>query len=137
MSPHDEQTIRAFITPERRTRWLDALASQRRRRAILNRLSHGRDLDERFATPVPSTTDVAATLRALGSPEVCYVMSDNRDLDGRELPLDEAVLRAELGGLGTLISCVPGRLAYYSGESGSHCRMLLRRSRERLPKPIE
>jgi hypothetical protein len=54
-------------------------------------------------------------------------MSDIADIDGRELPLAEAVDRAELGGFGTIVSCIPGRLAYYYDESGAR-RLLLSRA---------
>jgi hypothetical protein len=48
-------------------------------------------------------------------------------IDGRELPLAEAVAAAQAGEWGTLISCVPGRLAFYYGECGVR-RMLLERA---------
>jgi hypothetical protein len=54
-------------------------------------------------------------------------MSSIAALDARELPLAEAVTETELGGWGTLISCVPGRLAYYYDESGDQ-RLLLERT---------
>jgi hypothetical protein len=127
MHPHEEALVRAFIAPERRTRWLEGLASAKRRRKQLDRLNHCRDLDDRYATAVPSSADVAALLRSRGAPETCYVLSDTPGLDGREMPLAEAVCEAELAGWGTLLGCVPGRLAYYYDEAGLR-RMLLERA---------
>lgn len=127
MNPHEEAVVRAFIAPPRRARWLDALASAKRRRPFLDRLNHCRDIDDRYAKPLPPASDVVALLRSLGAPANCHVMSDNADIDGRELPLAEAVDRAELGGFGTIVSCFPGRLAYYYDESGSR-RLLLSRA---------
>ena len=113
-------------------RWLDALASPKRRRRFLDRLNHCRDLDERYASPLPSSTDVAALLRSLGAPTECHVLSDLADIDGMGLPLADAIDRVELGGFGSILSCVPGRLAYYLDESGTGRRLLLVR---RQPPP--
>jgi hypothetical protein len=122
----EEATIRAFISPPRRTRWLESLASAKRRRRFLDRLNHCPDIDERYATPLRSNADVVAVLEAHGAPPTCYVMSNTAALDSREMPLAEAVAEAELGGWGTIISCLPGRLAYYYDECGER-RMLLER----------
>jgi hypothetical protein len=135
MHPHEESTIRAFIVAASQARWLGALASRKRRRGFLDRLNHCRDLDERFATPVASDVDVIAALRTLGSPTICYVMSDFATIDGLEMSLDEAVNQAESGGWGTIISCIPGRLAYYSDEAGSRRRMLLERFEAQPRRP--
>jgi hypothetical protein len=129
MHPHEEAVVRAFIAPPRRARWLDALVSAKRRRAFLDRLNHCRDIDDRYAKPLPPGSDVVALLRSMGAPTDCHVVSDIADIDGRDLPLVEAVDRVELGGFGTIVSCLPGRLAYYSAESGSR-RLLLWRERD-------
>ena len=47
-----------------------------------------------------------------------YVTSENAKLDGREMEL-EAALKETVGyQMGTLISCVRGRLAYFEDEDG-------------------
>jgi hypothetical protein len=129
MHPVEEATIQAFISPQRRTRRLESLASGKRRRRFLDRLNHCRDIDERYATPLASDADIVAVLRGHGAAERCYVLSDTGVLDGRELSLTEAVAEAELNGWGTIISCLPGRLAYYCDEGGER-RMLLERKAE-------
>lgn len=127
MHPHEEATIRAFIAPPRRPRWIESLASAKRRGGFLDRLNHCRDLDERFTNPLPSNADVPALLRSRGAPKMCYILSATEIIDGQELPLVEAVAQAEQNGWGTLISCVPGQLAYYYDECGER-RMLLERT---------
>jgi hypothetical protein len=124
MNPQEEATVRAFIVPHRRERWLEALASAKRRRRFLDRLNHCRDIDERYATPLAGGADVISLLRSRGAPANCYVLSDVADIDGREMPLAEAISRAELEGFGTLFSCIPGSLAYYHDERGAR-RLLL------------
>ncbi len=65
-------------------------------------------------------------LRFRGAPDRCYVISDYKAIDEREMPLAEAIWQAEWSQMGTLISCLPGRLVYYYDESGAR-RMLLER----------
>jgi hypothetical protein len=126
MYPHEEATIRAFITPPRRTRWLESLASAKRRAPFLDCLNHCQDIDERYATPLPSNADVVEALQARGAPATCHLLSATTALDGREMPLAEAVAESEMGGWGTIICCLPGRLAYYYDECGER-RFLLER----------
>lgn len=92
--------------------------------------NHCRDLDPRFATLIPSNqqsaTSIEALLRRNGAPETCYVMSDNRDMDGREMSLSDALSETVGMDAGTLISCVPGKLAYFELE-GFDGRYILQR----------
>jgi hypothetical protein len=137
----EEALIRAFITPEKRARYLDKLASpKKRRKFIAERLYHMGDLDPRYARKlepgmplvpfeerhdahIETTYDV---LRGRGAPANCHVISTNDDLDGHEMDLLSA-LRAIVGRQdGTLISCVPGRLGYFEGE-GYNERFILER----------
>jgi hypothetical protein len=127
MNEIEEAIIRAFITPARRTRWLESLASTKRRARMLDRLNHCRDLDERYATPLPSNTDVVALLRSRGAPAMCCVLSCTKEIDGQTLPLSEAFWAVELSGLGAIISCIAGQLGYYYDEWGER-RILLERS---------
>lgn len=55
-------------------------------------------------------------LAGRGAPNVCYVFAEGPAPDGRCLPLDEALCSTIGRGMGTILSCVPGRLAYYEGE---------------------
>jgi hypothetical protein len=93
---------------------------------MLDRLNHCQDLDVRFAVPLPSNADVVAMLRSRGAPATCYVLSATASIDGQVLPLAEAISAAEFGGWGTILTCLPGRLAYYYDECGAR-RMLLER----------
>lgn len=128
MHPDEEATIRAFISPQRRTRWLELLASPKQRDGILDKLNHCRDLDGRYATLLPSNTNILKLLQDHGAPDKCYVISATSSLDGRELQLSEAILQTELGGWGTILSCVPGQLAYYYDECGERRMLLTRKS---------
>lgn len=120
-SEHDVALVRAFIAPQRRDRYLSLLASARGREKLRRALAHCRDLDSRCVHELPAgvhTSDqIAGLLRGRGAPAECVLLAEDAALDGRQMPLAEA-LEAIVGrGLGAFVSCVPGRLAFYEGES--------------------
>lgn len=122
MSLADEEAlIRAFVVASRRTRYLDLVASKKRRPKFLLKLGHFADLDPRFATELHGveTSDhaVIARLKKLGAPDECYVISDSA-LDGLRLPLDEAVRKVVMYGMTSFVSSIPGRLAFFRNEEG-------------------
>src|SRR5687767_10773451 len=89
LDPREEQLIRAFAEPTKRDRYLQLLGTPRRRRKALDTLYHSITFDERYATELPSKTDVHSLLRAKGAPAQCYVISPNARIDGREMLLAE------------------------------------------------
>ena len=118
---HETALVNAFVVRERRARVIELLRNSRRRIKVLNQLYHFRDLDPRFLVSVPPARQRAEALAALlaerGAPAECHLISTTRELDGRDLPLD-VVLRQIVGvGGGNLVSCIPGRLGYFEGES--------------------
>lgn len=127
MHPHEESLIRSFILSERRPRWLQCLQSSKKRAQILDNLNHCCDIDDRYALTIPSNADVNKLLESRRAPSICYVLSDNHEIDGLELLLTEAIEKVKLGGWGTLIGCIPNRLAYYYDECGER-QMILERS---------
>ena len=128
---HATALFAAFVLPDRRDRYANLLTSSKGRAKLRAGLAHLRDLDPKYTHPVRSANEdaagIAADLRARGAPAECYVVSESAELDGRTLPLD-AALEAVVGqGMGTLISCVPGKLGYYEGEDPGQ-RMILARA---------
>ena len=122
MSSVDPATalIDAFVRPARRARLRGLLGSAKGRAKLRAGLAHFHDLDPRYACLVPASAEspagIAALLRARGAPATCYALSEDTRLDGRALPLEEALAQVVGRGMGTVLSCVPGRLAYYEGE---------------------
>ena len=127
MNDHESKTVDAFIVKQKRERYRSFLANPKKRVRLLDRLNHSPDLDPRFAEPLAKDADVPAILREHGSPKQVYIISCAGAIDGRTLPLDEAVRETEAHGWGTIISCVPGRLAFYYGEEGEGRALLERR----------
>ena len=62
------------------------------------------------------TSKILAQLLALGAQPTCHLISENTDLDGRDPTLTDALDEIVGSMHGTLVVCVPGKLAYYEGE---------------------
>jgi len=109
--------VEAFLTSEKRARWGHYLAQPKRRREILSTLDRPLPCLPGLATAVPEDQDypgsLEALLRAKGAPATCHLLLVAHRLDGRELPLAEALNLICLQGQGALLSCLPGRLAYH------------------------
>jgi hypothetical protein len=52
-----------------------------------------------------------------GAGTTCWVISENEDFDGREMDLESAIGKAIDGQTTTILSCIPGKLALFVGET--------------------
>jgi len=115
-----ELSLAAFLLEDRRDRFLQLLASKVGRQKLRARLAHFPDLDPSVCVPIRSSdqsaTAIAALLRSAGANLTCFVVAERSVLDGRSMPLTDALDAVVGRGSGALISCVPGRLGYYEGE---------------------
>ena len=136
MNEHEEQIVAAFIVKQMRERYRFLLGTDdvRRRGECCNRLNHCCDFDERFVTWLPrdprSTMrkfEIAEQLRVKGGPADVYVFGSADSVDGKTLRLLDAMDQIEAMGFGALISCIPGKLAYYYDELGARRAILERR----------
>jgi hypothetical protein len=128
---HEEGLVRAFVIRSKQERMLELLRKPKRRRDVLVTLPHFRDLDPRFARIVPQPHAASSILRLLqsrGAPAECYVVSEDEDLDARIMPLASALDAVVASGMGTLLSCIAGRLGYFEGEMPGERYLLDRRA---------
>jgi hypothetical protein len=118
---HETAMINAFVLPAKRARLIEFLRSPKHRGKALATLYHFRHLDTRFLieiAPSEQHADAIATLlTGRGAPAECHLISTDLELDGRDLPLVDALRQIVGFGGGTLVSCIPGRLGYFEGES--------------------
>ena len=125
-----ELGLAEFLRKDRKARFRRLLASTEGRQKLRRRLAHFPDLDQACCVQIPPAKQTPAAiediLAAADAPPMCFLISEDPTLDGRDLPLRDA-LEAIVGqGQGTLLSCVPGKLGYYEGE-GPKSRYVLRR----------
>ena len=121
-----EAGLALFLEPSSRGRFRHALTSARARSKFTAKLAHFAHLDERVATKVIDKSLVAAKLHKLGAPRVCYVMSEDSEIDGRFIPVEDAIRLTVEGDAGSLISCLPGLLGGYVGEEPNAAWILRR-----------
>jgi hypothetical protein len=115
---HEEELIKAFFVPTKRERYLEIVSKPKKRQKFLRELAHFKDLDPIYAKPVNlNRAGLAALLKQKRAPDVCWVVSEISEIDGKLIPVENAL--AELGrDMGTFLSFVPGRLAYFEDEDG-------------------
>lgn len=117
---HEEELIRAFFLPTKRQRYLDFVSKPKTRQKFLRELAHFKSLDARYLTKIPANKqhaiDIAQILVQKGAPLLCWVTSEDSRLDGKEMPLADALREVVGYQMGTFLSCVPGKLAYFEDE---------------------
>jgi hypothetical protein len=127
----DEQLLARFFVPTKRERYEEMISHPKKRVKFLRELAHFKSLDPRYVVPMLSKKlfpdQIAQILSQKGAPRSCWVTSENRDLDGREMPLLEALKELVGGQMGTFLTCIPGRLAYFEGEEMGDRSILERR----------
>jgi hypothetical protein len=117
-SDRENQFVDAFIASAKRDRYRSLLANPHKRSKILNLLNHNLDLDWSLAKQVKGS-ELESTLLALGaSRQGCYFISDCRELDGTTLSLADGIRLAEECQSGSVLDCIPGKLAVHWNELG-------------------
>ena len=118
---HNEETlIAAFVKRNKRERYREILSNPRLRRKFTQQLAHFTDFDPKYRFSLPSNKqfahNIAVELQKRLSPNIVWAISEDPRLDQRELPLVEALQQIVGGGMGTVLSCIPGRLAFVETE---------------------
>lgn len=92
----------------------------KRRKKFRSTLDHALRLDpsrsERLTGSNAGPSAILQRLRKEGAPSSAHIMSADARLDQREAELEEAIRLVKDSGSGGVISCLPGRLAYYQPE---------------------
>ncbi len=132
---HNEHSlIAAFVKRSKRDRYREILSNPRLRHKFTNQLAHFTDFDPKYRLPIPSNklfvNNIALELQKRRSPKIVFAISEDPALDQKELPLVEALKQIVGRGIGTVLSCVPGRLAFVETEDE---RFILERQ-DRLEK---
>jgi hypothetical protein len=124
---HEAGLVR-FIRPRYRIRFRSSLEDARLRVKLMRKFGHFDELDIRFIESLRprDATFVEGVLRHKGAPSQCYLVSESRELDQRFLPLTATLSRVVGHQIGSFVSCIPGRLAYFADEDAQY---VLERSR--------
>ena len=117
---HEEALIIAFFIPTKHTRYLEMIATPKKREKFLRELSHFKSLDSRHRYSLPkgihSAEQIAGLLFQKGAPPTCWVTSEDDHMDGKQMLLPEALREIVGRQIGTFLSCIAGKLAYFEDE---------------------
>ncbi|CEG21422.1 hypothetical protein BN1080_00332 [Planococcus massiliensis] len=120
----EEEIVKAFFEKDVQERVLHELFSPKKRDQALNRLCHQyeRMLKRKYMIEIPPPNSdpesIYRLLKAEGAEKAVYSLSYNEKIDGKEMPLLEAIEQAVGFGMPSIISCIPGELAYFEAEQG-------------------
>jgi hypothetical protein len=118
---HNEHLlIAAFVKRGKRDRYREMLSNPRLRRKFTSQLAHFTDFDLKYrlalASNKLSVDNIAIELQRRHSPSIVFAISEDPALDQKELPLVEALKQIVGRGMGTVLSCIPGHLAFVETE---------------------
>ena len=126
---HEHSLIAAFVERRKRDRYREFVSNPRLRHKFTHQLAHFRDFDPRYRLPFPSNRlfvdNIARELQKRHAPNIVFAIFEDPALDRKELPLLEALEQVVGRGLGTVLSCIPGNLAFVETEDE---RFILERS---------
>jgi len=111
----------------KRQRFLSLLKGRTGPDRIADELAHFGWLDPEYAHLLPHGQGFAGPvyelLRSKGAPAECYVVSTWQEYHNRTMPLAEAVEEIVGSMMPSIISCLPGKLAWFEDEYASNARL--------------
>lgn len=117
---HEQSLVAAFVKRSKRERYREILSTPRLRHKFTSQLAHFADFDPRYRLSFESNKlfvdNIARELQKRRSPSSVFAISEDPRLDQKELPLVEALNEIVGRGMGTVLSCIPGRLAFVETE---------------------
>ena len=116
----DHALVAAFVKRSKRDRYREILSNSRLRHKFTSQLAHFKDFDPKYRLSIPSDKlfgdNIARELQKRHSPNIVSAISEDPALDQKELPLVDALKQIVGRGMGTVLSCIPGRLAFVETE---------------------
>jgi hypothetical protein len=118
---HNEHAlIEAFVKRSKRDRYREFLSNSHLRHKFTRQLAHFADFDPKYRLPFSSNKltvkNIALELKKRHSPSVVFAISEDPALDQKEVPLIEGLEQIVGRGMGSVLSCLPGRLAFVETE---------------------
>lgn len=117
---NDLALLAEFVKSSKRARYREILSNPHLRHKFTDKLAHFTDFDHEYRLPIPSrklfVDNIVIELRKRHCPNIVSAISEDPALDFKELPLREALKQTVGSGMGTVLSCIPGRLAFVETE---------------------
>jgi len=113
----ETQVIKKFIIKSKQDRYLAFISKEKTRGKFLDKLAHfSAELKEFDEIENNEYEEIRQRIKPLKNIRDCYIMSENRDIDGRRMEIEEALTETIGYGFGTLIVFGNAEVVYYEGE---------------------
>jgi len=126
---HEVSFIKFFIAKERQERFLALVENKKKRKKLRLLLAHSLVLNNERIRPINKEEDnkeqIYQILKKNGSPDNCHIICESSKYDDKDMDLKDALNELFDMDLGYIISCIPGKLAYYQGEGPFYKAILL------------
>ncbi len=130
----EKEFVETFVLKKKRERSIFELNSKKKRRVFFSKLCHryADIIDSRYMKELKSQnsspSDIFQILMKQGAGNNCYMLSYFEDLDGKSMPLTEALDNCVGRGMPSVVICDPGKLVYFEAEqeSGPPPRFILK-----------
>jgi hypothetical protein len=117
---NEDALIGAFVKRNKRDRYREIVSNPRHRHKFTKLLAHFTDFDPKYRLPIASdklfVDNVARELQKRHCPNIVYAISEDPRIDQTELPLIQALQQIVGRGMGTVLCCIPRRLAFVETE---------------------
>ena len=123
--------IESFFIKNRRERSIYELSTKKRKHFLCNLSNYNTFIDKKYMIKIPEpNSNYLETLKLLkkyGAEDESYSISHCEKIDGRHLPLEDALKHSVGWGMASIVSCLHGKLAYLEGEQskGAPLRYIL------------
>lgn len=110
-------TVRKYTQKEKSDRYAGFVSDPRSRSKFIANLAHLKDLDFRKFRKLDSNeADQVREMARMAEFNTCYVISENKRIDGRFLDVEKAIHETIGYGMGTLLVFGSAEVVYYEGE---------------------
>lgn len=117
---HETAFIKTFIIKEKQERLLALIQNKKSRKRFRLLLAHNIEVNKKYVQILKTEEINIEYLRQLlkkyGSPNTCHIMCENSNYDDKEMTLNEALNEFINRDISFIMSCIPGKLAYFQGE---------------------
>ena len=118
----ESKVIKRFVIKDKRDRFLSFISNNKNRGKFTFELAHFKDLDFRLFEEVKGDERkmIKDKVKVLPKLTDCYLISEDKELDGKRLSVDDA-LRDTIGlGMGTIVVFGDAEIIFYEGEGPSN-----------------
>ncbi|WP_310393116.1 hypothetical protein [Hymenobacter sp.] len=120
---HLQAFIESFIAKRYKDNWLHKIARAKPNHDIVRGMDAlHRELDERYCEQLPKGSqqqEISFVLKAIAEYKLttCYVLSAHEPFNQKTMPIAEALSEIVGSSSTTIISFLPGKVAYFEGHS--------------------